>query len=419
MQWVVPDEHGTTLATIDAGNLSVNKRWQDPFGNLRGTPPQSWPDKHGFVGGYNEVTGLTHLGARDYDPTTGRFTQPDPLMSEDNPQQWNGYAYAGNAPTTNSDPQGLNWSNCGPDGVGCGGIEGDDPQGPDPVEKKAWQDTYLAGDDIQRAWQDIYTGIEEATADAAYHPSCGRACMERGGGERHASEPLNGVQLMAYNLTRELLAKSDDRRGLEILKWTGLAVAAVGAVVCIVATEGGCLAVIGEAAVEGGALGGTTGAVTGAATAAAAEGGGATAGLAGGLTAEGAELGKGAGGEGEAAGTGATAPHASPDAADAAEIFRNVDPTEFDSIAATGKFGTGEGQMEGKWFATEGEHADRWGELLNDGQGLTVRTRIPRSLADQLHHHAGKLDGVGPAYYSDGDQLAQINDQMSGIELWP
>jgi hypothetical protein len=69
--------------------------------------------------------------------------------------------------------------------------------------------------------------------------------------------------------------------------------------------------------------------------------------------------------------------------------------------------------------ATRGEDADRWGELLNGGDGLTVTTRIPRSLADQLHFHTGKLDGIGPAYYADGDQLAQINKQMSGIELWP
>jgi hypothetical protein len=101
------------------------------------------------------------------------------------------------------------------------------------------------------------------------------------------------------------------------------------------------------------------------------------------------------------------------------QIFRNVDATEFDSIASTRKFGTGEGQMEGKWFATQGEHPDRWGELLNVGDGLTVTTRIPRSLADQLHFHAGKLDGVGPGHYADGGQLAQINEQMSGIELWP
>ncbi len=112
-------------------------------------------------------------------------------------------------------------------------------------------------------------------------------------------------------------------------------------------------------------------------------------------------------------------PPGSTDRAENVQIFRNVDGTEFDSIATTGQFGTGQGQMEGKWFATEGEHADRWGELLNRGDGLTVTTQIPRSLADQLHHHPGKLDGVGPGYYADGDQLTQINRQMNGIELWP
>ncbi|WP_155359575.1 hypothetical protein [Acrocarpospora macrocephala] len=67
---------------------------------------------------------------------------------------------------------------------------------------------------------------------------------------------------------------------------------------------------------------------------------------------------------------------------------------------------------DGEWFATEGAHADRWGEILN-GDDST------RSLADQLHHHEGKLDGIGPAYYADAEQLEQINQEMSGINVWP
>jgi hypothetical protein len=54
-------------------------------------------------------------------------------------------------------------------------------------------------------------------------------------------------------------------------------------------------------------------------------------------------------------------------------------------------------------------HADRWGELVNRGQGLTVTARIPTSLAEQLHCHAGKLGGVGPGYYADGDNLVSLN----------
>jgi hypothetical protein len=75
--------------------------------------------------------------------------------------------------------------------------------------------------------------------------------------------------------------------------------------------------------------------------------------------------------------------------------------------------------MEGKWFATKGEHAEQWGTKLNGGRGLTVETRVPRSVADQLHHEGGKLDGIGPGWYADGGGLDLINRSMDGIRLWP
>jgi hypothetical protein len=75
--------------------------------------------------------------------------------------------------------------------------------------------------------------------------------------------------------------------------------------------------------------------------------------------------------------------------------------------------------MEGKWFATQGAHAEQWGQLLNGGGGITVETGIPSSVADQLYLHAGKLDGIGPAYYSNADQLNLINQTMDGIRAWP
>ena len=74
--------------------------------------------------------------------------------------------------------------------------------------------------------------------------------------------------------------------------------------------------------------------------------------------------------------------------------------------------------MEGKWFATSGEHADQWGEVLNGGQGATIETNIPSSLADQLHFEPGKLDGIEPGFYAQGDQLDLINESMDGIRLW-
>ncbi|MFJ1760391.1 RHS repeat-associated core domain-containing protein [Amycolatopsis sp. NPDC088138] len=119
LRWMLGDLHGTNGLSITQGTLQPNQRYTDPFGNVR-AQTSTWPDKHGFVGGYQDTTGLTHLGARDYDPTTGRFTKTDPVLTPDLPQTLNAYAYANNAPATESDPSGL--SACysmGSDGLLC------------------------------------------------------------------------------------------------------------------------------------------------------------------------------------------------------------------------------------------------------------------------------------------------------------
>ncbi|SDZ19920.1 intein C-terminal splicing region/RHS repeat-associated core domain-containing protein [Amycolatopsis xylanica] len=120
LKWMLSDHHGTNGMSITAGTLQVTQRFTDPFGNSRDAVPPGWPDKHGFVGGYQDTTGLTHLGARDYDPSTGRFTKADPLLNAEVPQEWNAYAYAGNSPVSLTDPSGM--STChhmGEDGLYC------------------------------------------------------------------------------------------------------------------------------------------------------------------------------------------------------------------------------------------------------------------------------------------------------------
>ncbi|WP_433534554.1 polymorphic toxin-type HINT domain-containing protein [Micromonospora sp. CA-249363] len=109
LDWIVSDHHGTAEATISNGDLSATRRRSLPFGGQRGATPNTWPialDK-GFVGGTQDPTGLTHLGAREYDPAIGKFISADPLIDPADFQQWNGYAYANNAPVTASDPDGL------------------------------------------------------------------------------------------------------------------------------------------------------------------------------------------------------------------------------------------------------------------------------------------------------------------------
>ncbi len=105
--WMCGDQHGTGQLAINAATLSASRRKALPYGETRGTPPASWPDQHGFVGGTQDPTGLTHLGAREYDPTLGRFVSVDPIVDPGDPQQMHGYTYANNSPTTSSDPSGL------------------------------------------------------------------------------------------------------------------------------------------------------------------------------------------------------------------------------------------------------------------------------------------------------------------------
>jgi RHS repeat-associated protein len=61
----------------------------------------------GFVGGTKDSTGLTHLGARYYDPAIGRFLSVDPVIDPADPQQLHACVYAHNNPINKADPYGL------------------------------------------------------------------------------------------------------------------------------------------------------------------------------------------------------------------------------------------------------------------------------------------------------------------------
>ncbi|WP_182903040.1 RHS repeat-associated core domain-containing protein [Microbispora sp. H10830] len=113
LTWLASDHHDTNTVAISDSTQTVTLRRIDPFGNQRGAAPASWPGERGFVGGaMDPSTGLTHLGAREYDPTTGRFLSVDPVIDTDDPQQMNGYAYSDNNPVTLSDPDGLRPGRC-------------------------------------------------------------------------------------------------------------------------------------------------------------------------------------------------------------------------------------------------------------------------------------------------------------------
>ena len=92
---------------VDSQTQAVTRRQYKPFGEAR-DQTGAWVGQRGFVGGVqDDNTGLTNLGAREYDPSIGRFLSPDPVLDSGAPQSWNAYDYAADSPVTLSDPSGL------------------------------------------------------------------------------------------------------------------------------------------------------------------------------------------------------------------------------------------------------------------------------------------------------------------------
>ncbi len=122
LNFLAADHHGTSSIAMDATTYAVTKRYTTPFGAPRGEQAGNWPDDKGFLGKpADDTTGLTHIGAREYDPGIGQFISVDPVLDADRTQTLNGYSYAGNSPVTYSDPTGLRladciggWQACGP-----------------------------------------------------------------------------------------------------------------------------------------------------------------------------------------------------------------------------------------------------------------------------------------------------------------
>ncbi len=121
------NQQGTGVLVLDDTAANPVWRQETPYGAPRGTPPASWPDNNGFLGKPDDTnTGLTVIGARQYDPATGRFLSPDPIIDPTNPSDMGGYAYAADNPTTNTDPTGLmlegaGGAPCTPQTPGCPG----------------------------------------------------------------------------------------------------------------------------------------------------------------------------------------------------------------------------------------------------------------------------------------------------------
>ena len=103
----IDNQQSTGTELIKASNDAITRRYYDPYGNQL-TTSGTWPDNKAFLNQPADPdTGLDLLGARQYNPVTGRFLSLDPVFEAGQPTQMGGYTYAANNPATNSDPSGL------------------------------------------------------------------------------------------------------------------------------------------------------------------------------------------------------------------------------------------------------------------------------------------------------------------------
>lgn len=103
---VLSDHLGSVRLVVNATDGTLAQRMDyDAWGNVvYDSSPGFQP--FGFAGGiYDRHTGLTRFGARDYDPTTGRWTAKDPILFAGG--DTNLYRYAAGDPVNLVDVAGL------------------------------------------------------------------------------------------------------------------------------------------------------------------------------------------------------------------------------------------------------------------------------------------------------------------------
>jgi len=107
---VITDHLGSLRMVVRASDGAVmESRSYDAWGNVSEVASGFHPLPFGFAGGLQDAdTGLVRFGARDYDPSVGRWVAKDPIRFFGGDQ--NLMAYAGNEPVNRTDPRGLDWA---------------------------------------------------------------------------------------------------------------------------------------------------------------------------------------------------------------------------------------------------------------------------------------------------------------------
>lgn len=88
------DQVGTIYMVADSSGHEVKRIICDSFGNMIADTNERMCIPLGFAAGlYDRDTGLVHFGHREYDPSSGRFIQPDPIGIEGGDVDVYGYCH--------------------------------------------------------------------------------------------------------------------------------------------------------------------------------------------------------------------------------------------------------------------------------------------------------------------------------------
>jgi RHS repeat-associated protein len=114
LSWLDGSLDGSKTLAVNAFNQSdITRRAVTPYGDSRGgssSGTAAWPDNRGFLNDpTDQATGLTDIGARQYDAVLGIFISPDLLLDTNAPQSMTGYGYGGDNPLMNPDFTGESW----------------------------------------------------------------------------------------------------------------------------------------------------------------------------------------------------------------------------------------------------------------------------------------------------------------------
>jgi RHS repeat-associated protein len=111
------DAQGDVIALVNSSGKVERTFHYGPYGeNVKSEGTQTIPYPFGYKGAYrapggntglgNVANGLVHFGQRYYDPTTGRWTQQDPLNQAASATQGDRFGYAAGDPINEADPSG-------------------------------------------------------------------------------------------------------------------------------------------------------------------------------------------------------------------------------------------------------------------------------------------------------------------------